>query len=31
MGKYSFEETDRQSWATLQRKVCINKFKKYSM
>lgn len=24
MGKYSFEENDRQSWATLQRKVCEN-------
>lgn len=22
MGKYSFEETDRQSWTTVQRKVC---------
>lgn len=24
MGKYSFEETDRQSWNALQRKVCNN-------
>jgi len=22
MGRYSFEEIDRQSWTTIQRKVC---------